>query len=139
MFKNVESQKVVVYAWDSGSNEPKTGDAAQITAQISKDGGASVATNDVNPTELDAVDHPGVYIFDMLQAETNADLVVITPDSSTASIVFRPSVIYTKSTDAGVAGAVWDVTASSHVTAGSFGAKVRTLVNTINIILAKIF
>ena len=95
MYKNVASQKVAVFTWDGANGCAKTGDAANITAQISKDGGASVASNDTNPTELDATDHPGVYVFDLLQAETNCDLFTLTPDSSTANIVFRPIIKHT--------------------------------------------
>lgn len=94
MIKNVAGQKIAVFAWDSGVGAPKTGDAPNITAQISLDGGASAPTNDTNPTELDASNHPGLYIFDPLQAETNADLVVITPVSSTSGVVFKPVVAY---------------------------------------------
>lgn len=90
LFKNVASQKVAVFAVDRVTGEGKTGDAANITAEISIGGGASAATNDVNPTELDATDHPGVYLFDLTQAETNGDLIVITPVSTTANIVFEP-------------------------------------------------
>ena len=100
MFKNVASQKVAVFAWDQSSGSAKTGDAAQISAQISKDGAACAATNDAAPTELDSTDAPGIYIFDMLQAETNADLVVITPVSSTSDIVLRPVIIYTQTVTA---------------------------------------
>ena len=96
MFRNVASQKCAVFAWDQSSGVAKTGDAAQISAQISKDGGACAATNDAVPTELDSVDAPGIYIFDMHQDETNADLVVITPVSSTTDIVLRPVIIYTQ-------------------------------------------
>ena len=96
MFKNVASQKVAVFAWDNAAGAAKTGDAANISAQISKDGAATAATNDVAPTELDATDAPGIYIFDMTQAETNADLVVIAPVSSTSDIVLRPVIIYTQ-------------------------------------------
>ena len=95
MLKNIDSQKTAVFAWDSANSTPKTGDAANITAQISKDGAATVATNDANPTELDSTDAPGIYIFDMTQAETNADLVVISPVSSTSDIDLRPVIIYT--------------------------------------------
>jgi len=95
MFKNVGSQKIAVFAWDTVAGAPKTGDAGNITAQISKDGGATAATDDVNPTELDAADAKGVYLFDMLQAETNADLVVLSPVSSTGNIVLEPVFVYT--------------------------------------------
>jgi hypothetical protein len=95
VYKNVASQKLAVFAYDSTDGSPKTGDAANITAQISLNGGATAATNDVNPTELDATDAPGIYIFDLTQAETNADLIVVAPVSSTADIELDPSIIYT--------------------------------------------
>ena len=63
MYKNVASQKIAVFAWDNANGLPKTGDAANISAQISKDGAATAATNDVAPTELDATDAKGVYLF----------------------------------------------------------------------------
>ena len=111
MFKNVASQKVAVFAWDNAAGSAKTGDKVQISAEISKDGGASAATNDAEPTELDATDHPGIYIFDMIQAETNADLIVITPVSSTTDIVLRPVIIYTQTvmrgTDSATLQATW--------------------------------
>lgn len=94
MIKNVAGQKVAVFAWDSGAGTPKTGDQNNITAQISLDGGASAATNEVNPDQLDATNHPGVYIFNLLQAETNADMVIITPKSTTSGVVFKPIVAH---------------------------------------------
>ena len=95
MQKNVAGQKVAVFAWDTLLDEEQTGDAANITAQISKDGGATVATNDVNPTELDAVDAPGVYLFDTTQAETNANLFILFAKSSIANIKLEPVILYT--------------------------------------------
>ena len=94
MIKNVASQKVTVFAWDSGAGVPKTGDQNNITAQISLNGAASAASNDVNPDQLDATNHPGIYIFNLLQAETNADMVIITPKSTTLGVVFKPVVAY---------------------------------------------
>ena len=96
MKKNMASQLVAVTAWDVVANAPKIGDAANITAQISLDGGATAATNDTNPTELDATDAPGVYIFSMTQAETNADLVILHAVSSTADIQLDTVIIYTR-------------------------------------------
>jgi hypothetical protein len=90
MQKNRPDQKLAVLAWDGIANGPKTGDAANITAQISLDGGAPAATNDTNPTELDATNHPGIYLFDLTQAETNADLILVYPVSSTTDILFDP-------------------------------------------------
>ena len=95
MYKNV-AQKLAVYAYDvAAADAPKTGDAGNITAQISKDGGATNASNDVNPTELDATDAKGIYIFDLLQAETNCDLFILSAVSSTGSIRLDPVIAYT--------------------------------------------
>ena len=95
LYKNVSGQKIAVYAYDTSADGPKTGDAANITAQISKDGAATAATNDTNPTELDATDAKGIYIFDMLEAESNADMIVLSPVSSTSDIKIEPVIIYT--------------------------------------------
>jgi len=84
--RNVASQKWMVFAFDRGSTPagaPKTGDAANITAKIRKDYGAATATNDVNPVEIE----DGYYEFDLLQAETDADVLDLLPDSSTSNIV----------------------------------------------------
>ena len=82
MQKNVAGQKWRVFAFDRTSQVPKTGDAANITAVIRIDGGASSATNDVNPTEIS----DGFYAFDLTQAETNGSEVLIIPSSVTSDI-----------------------------------------------------
>lgn len=127
--KNVAGQKVAVYAFDSTNLTAKTGDAANITAQISLDGAATAATNDVNPTELDAADAPGVYIFDLTQAETNADLAILAAVSSTANIELTPLLIYTDTPDAALVDLVWDevLTGATHNVASSSGRRLRAL------------
>lgn len=95
LYRNVAAQKIAVYAHDTAADAPKTGDAANITAQISKDFGAAAATNDVNPTELDATDHPGIYVFDLTQAETEADNLIISAVSGTANIRLDPVQVFT--------------------------------------------
>lgn len=92
MQKNVASQKWVVFAFDETDNTAKTGDAANITANVRIDGAGANSVDDVNPTELE----DGYYIFDITAAESNGDNIVITPASATANI----QVI-------GVPGAVW--------------------------------
>lgn len=82
MKKNVASQDWRVFAFNVDTGLAETGDAAQITAKIEKDFGGLVATNDTNPTEREA----GYYLFDLTQAETNADDLFLVPVSSTASI-----------------------------------------------------
>lgn len=86
MFKNTAS-KFLVFAFDSTTNLPKTGDAANITAYVSKDFGAITVLADTTATELDATNAKGYYSFDAAQAETNADELTITAKSSTANIV----------------------------------------------------
>ena len=81
--KNVASQKWVVFAFDLTDNTAKTGDAAQITAEISADGAAGGGNiTDTNPTELE----DGYYVFDISQGESNGDYLLILPESSTGNI-----------------------------------------------------
>lgn len=105
LFKNTASQKVTVYAYDTSGEVSKTGDAGNITAQISLDGGASVAISDANPTELDATDHPGIYVFDLATTETNCNLLVLTADSSTGDVWIQPISVYTRTVMRGTDGA----------------------------------
>lgn len=100
MRKGKSGQKIAVYAYDKTTNAAKTGDAANITANISKDGGTSAATNDTNPSELDNTNHPGVYLFDATVAESKADLVILSSSSSTSNIVLDPVIIYTEHNNA---------------------------------------
>lgn len=93
--KNTAGQKFNVLAVNSGTGLPVTGDAANITAQISKDFGAFVSLVDTNPTELDSTNAPGVYVFDLSQAETNADVLTIVPTSTTANVEMDMLNIYT--------------------------------------------
>lgn len=86
MFKNVASQKIALFAFDATTNVPKTGDAANITAYVSKDHGAVTVLGDTTATEFDATNAPGWYWFDVTQAETNADNLMFTGKSSTANI-----------------------------------------------------
>ena len=86
MFKNTAS-KFIVFAFDSTTNLPKTGDAANITAYVSKDYGTITVLADTTATEMDATNAKGYYLFDAAQAETNADELTITAKSATANIV----------------------------------------------------
>jgi hypothetical protein len=96
IYKNKLSQKAPVYAYTLSTGAAKTGDAANITAQVSKDGGSAAATNDVNPAEADATNLPGVYLFDLTQAETNCDLLILAPKSSTSGVALEPLFLFTE-------------------------------------------
>lgn len=87
MQKNVASQKLIVYAFDSTTNLPKTGDAANLTAYVSKDYGAVTVLGDTSATEMESSNAKGFYLFDLTQAETNADTLLFSGKSSTANVV----------------------------------------------------
>jgi lysophospholipase L1-like esterase len=118
--KNKSGQKLAIFAIDLSATPaaPKTGEAANITAQISLDGGPAAALIDTNPTELDAVNMPGIYIFDLAQAETNADLISIYPTCSTADVSIDPVNIRT---GVEAADSVWNALYDEYTDAGTFG------------------
>lgn len=97
MFKNVASQKLIVFAFDSTTNLPKTGDAANLTAYVSKDYGSVTVLGDTSATEMDATNGKGYYLFDLTQAETNADTLMFSAKSSTSNIVVigAPATVFT--------------------------------------------
>jgi len=97
MFKNVAFQKVYVFAYDSTTNAPKTGDAANITAYVAKDFGSATVLGDTSATEVDSTNAKGFYVFDLTQSETNADVLLVTAKSSTSNIVVlgAPATIFT--------------------------------------------
>jgi hypothetical protein len=80
--KNVASQKWVVFAFDSTDNSVKTGDAANITANLRIDG-VQNAVDDTNPTELEG----GYYEFGITAAESNGDNILIAASSTTGNII----------------------------------------------------
>lgn len=98
MFKNVAGQKVRLFAFDATTNLPKTGDQANITASVSKDGGAVTDLADTSATQEDATKAPGYYQFDLSQAESNADILAFSGRSSTANVVViaTPVVVFTR-------------------------------------------
>ena len=91
LFKNVASQKALVFAYLKTTGVAQTGDASNITASVSKDGAASSASNDTNPTEIGG----GWYAFDLTQAETNCDLFLLYAASSTGSVLVNGVAGYT--------------------------------------------
>jgi len=102
MQKNVDGQKWVIFAFDVTDLSAKTGDAAQITANLRIDGGAANAIDDTNPTELE----DGYYVFDLSQAETNGDMILICPASSTGDIqvIGVPGVVFTTAPNSNLLG-----------------------------------
>lgn len=95
MFKNVASQKIVFVAWDSATGLLKTGDAANLTAYVSKDGGAVTVLADTSATEMDATNAKGCYSFDVAQGESNGNMLLFTCKSSTSGIQLDPVLAFT--------------------------------------------
>jgi hypothetical protein len=97
MQKNVASQKLIVFAFDATTNLPKTGDAANLTAYVSKDYGSVTVLGDTTATEMDATNAKGYYLFDLTQGETNANTLLFSAKSTTANIVVvgAPSTVFT--------------------------------------------
>ena len=98
-FRNVAGQGVYVYAHDKAADAPKTGDAANITATISKDGAAAGALATAHPTEIGG----GIYWYPLSQAETDANAFAVCASSGTAGVQIDPVVV---STQAGAIPAV---------------------------------
>ena len=94
--KNVAT-KLVVFAHTPADGLPGVGDAANLTAYVSKDFGTVTALTDTSATELDATAARGYYLFDLTAAETNADTLLFTAKSTTAGVVCIcvPAVVYT--------------------------------------------
>jgi hypothetical protein len=95
MFKNVASQKVALFAFDTTTGAPKTGDGANITPYVSKDYGVVTTLGTATATEMDATNAKGWYSFVLAQAETNADALLFSGKSVTANVSVVGALIYT--------------------------------------------
>lgn len=94
MFKNVAT-KIALFAFDSATGLGKAGDAANLTAYVSKDYGTVTALADTSATEMDATNAKGWYLFDVAQAESNADTCLFTAKSSTSGVSVVGQYIHT--------------------------------------------
>ena len=93
--KNVASQKIAVYAYDTAAGAPIIDDEGNITCYYSLDGAADVQTTDANPVPIDDVTMPGIYVFDLEQGETNGNMIVIYAKSATADVQLDPIIVFT--------------------------------------------
>ena len=109
-----QSYVVDFVAWDMTNNQPKTGDAANITVRISKDGGALTATTN-NPQEVDATNAPGLYRVTLTASEMDANTILVVPKSSTSGVFCQSVTVLTERGS------------FSAVPAGVWGASNRTL------------
>jgi hypothetical protein len=123
-------QGVFLYAEDTTSNAPKTGDAANISGFWSKDGGAETAGfTTAHPTEIGH----GVYWQPLTATETNGTQLSYAWASTTSGVRIDPTFITTAAavvtppTTAQIATAVWqDATAGDFNVASSIGKALYT-------------
>ncbi|MCJ7778638.1 MAG: hypothetical protein MUP16_10025 [Sedimentisphaerales bacterium] len=95
IYKNTASQKVFVFAYDKTTGLGKIDDEPNITAQITT-GGSGTVTDDSNPTPVDDTNCPGIYAFDLTQAETNYNQFVLYAKSATSNILIEPVIVVTQ-------------------------------------------
>jgi hypothetical protein len=92
IFKAASGQGIYLFAIDS-NGDGKAGDAANITATLSKDGGTSpVATATANPAEVGR----GIYWLPLSQSETSCNAGAIVAVSSTPGVTLDPVIFYTQ-------------------------------------------
>lgn len=86
--------KVACIAYDMTTGALKTGDAANISAYVSKNCGAVTQLTGTSATELDPTNAKGAYWFDVTATENNAVQLLFTFKSSTANVQIDPLLIY---------------------------------------------
>lgn len=84
--KNVAGQTWLAFAFVRATGAPVVGDAANIDGKLCKDGGAATALTTLNPTEVER----GYYKFALSQAETNANILDLLPNSASAGVQVVP-------------------------------------------------
>ena len=75
-------------AWDTNASVGKTGDNANHTLKLIRDGTAATAGG--TPAEVDATNCPGEYSLAITAAEMEYDVVVVMGFSDTANIEIFP-------------------------------------------------
>lgn len=86
MYKNQSGQSIELIAVDSATGRPKLGDAANLTAYVSKDDGAVTALANTSVTEKSSANDPGTYVWGLSQGETNANKLRFSGKSSTSGV-----------------------------------------------------
>lgn len=106
-----QSLVVDYYAYDVNTGAPKTGDAANHTVYIRKDGG-SLQTYSGTITEVDATNAPGLYSITLSASDMQASKVTVYVKSSTSGVLIHPIPVFTE-------GGRLDATVSSRMPAGN--------------------
>jgi hypothetical protein len=127
MYKNVASQKIALFEFDTTSGLPKTGDASNITGYVTKDWGSVTVLGTSTPTEMDSTNAPGWYVFTLTQGETNADVCLFTAKSSTSKMsIVGQEVFPLPGSNSGVSANVAQINADS-TSAANLAKTTRTI------------
>ncbi|MDR0307636.1 MAG: hypothetical protein LBI42_12480 [Chitinispirillales bacterium] len=94
----IRNQELTVnfLVWDTENNCGKTGDAANITLKIIKDG-AVFNVNAGRVTEVSAANTPGIYQIILTASEMDANFICVSGVSSSNKVVVYPAFIQTES------------------------------------------
>lgn len=103
-------------AWDTAASSGKTGDSANFTLKVIKDGTSGAATN--SASEVDSTNCPGLYKLVLTASEMTANVICVHGKSATANIVLIP---VTVATDQGVLPTAAAGAANGLITAGGTG------------------
>lgn len=97
MFKNVASQKMNLFAYNSTTGAPVTGltTGATFAPYVSINSAAPAALATTTVTELDATNLPGWYAVQPSQAETNGDMLLFGGKSSTSNVYINGQPVFT--------------------------------------------
>lgn len=96
MFKNVAGQFIELFAYNTSTGAPATGDGANLAVHTSRDGGTLSALTDTSATEISSTNAPGWYRWDVTQAESNGDAIFFGGRSTTSSVVLVGQRILTR-------------------------------------------
>lgn len=122
-----QSAVVYYYAWDVTNNVPKTGDSANHTLRLVKDGGSPAAPTN-SASEVDATNAPGLYKLTVTTTETTCVTLALHGKSSTSGIYIMPQLFEPIDMDRQT-DLVWDesLTGTAHNGANSAGRRLRSL------------
>jgi hypothetical protein len=89
MSVNAVAVTVTYLAWDGTAGAPKTGDVANHTLRLVRDG--AEATPSGTPAEVDATNAPGIYKLALTGAENTGTIMALVGKSATSGVVLVPT------------------------------------------------
>lgn len=118
LYKNVASQKVAMAFYNKFTGAAYTGATTTVTAKVSKDAGSltALSNNSAQPS-TSLGDSSGVYVWDLTQGETNADLLVFTAVCSDSDYIAEAVIMNTAPQGVDVTSISGDSTAADNLEA----------------------